>query len=120
MGDSMPVILLLPCYLIIMSFALLALYFFQGRRRLNADGGIEMWMRSIHESVNWLSMMINGISKDGVIPPKEDGCLCNKKVAYILKASHRTSSESKANGPCLIIFSATKSCTKEILSLLCE
>lgn len=42
--------------------------------------------------------MIDGISRDGGIPPKEDVYLCDKEVACMLKVSRRTLGEYRSNG----------------------
>lgn len=60
--------------------------------------GDDAWMRSVHERIDRLSVMIGGISKDGMILPKEDGYLCDKEVACLLKVSRRTLGEYRSNG----------------------
>lgn len=58
----------------------------------------DVWMRSIHKSIDRLSEMLDGISKDGMIPTGDDGYLCDKEVACMLKVSRRTLSEYRSNG----------------------
>ena len=36
----------------------------------------DAWMQSIHERIDRLSAMIDGIFGDGAVPPKEDVYLC--------------------------------------------
>ncbi|MBC5592027.1 helix-turn-helix domain-containing protein [Bacteroides uniformis] len=50
------------------------------------------------ERIDRLSVMIDGISRDGGIPPKEDVYLCDKEVACMLKVSRRTLGEYRSNG----------------------
>ena len=46
----------------------------------------DAWMQSVHERIDRLSAMIDGISRDGAVPPKEDVYLCDKEVACMLKS----------------------------------
>ena len=41
----------------------------------------DAWMQSIHERIDRLSAMIDGIFGDGAVPPKEDVYLCDSEVA---------------------------------------
>lgn len=50
----------------------------------------DAWMQSIHERIDRLSAMIDGIFGDGAVPPKEDVYLCDSEVACMLKVSRRT------------------------------
>ena len=50
------------------------------------------------ERIDRLSVMIDGISRDGGIPLKEDVYLCDKEVACMLKVSRRTLGEYRSNG----------------------
>lgn len=58
----------------------------------------DAWMQSIHERIDRLSAMIDGISRDGAVPPKEDVYLCDSEVACMLKVSRRTLGEYRSNG----------------------
>lgn len=58
----------------------------------------DAWMQSVHERIDRLSAMIDGISRDGAVPPKEDVYLCDKEVACMLKVSRRTLGEYRSNG----------------------
>ena len=58
----------------------------------------DAWMQSIHERIDRLSAMIDGIFGDGAVPPKEDVYLCDCEVACMLKVSRRTLGESRSNG----------------------
>ena len=53
----------------------------------------DAWMQSIHERIDRLSAMIDGIFGDGAVPPKEDVYLCDSEVACMLKVSRRTLGE---------------------------
>lgn len=55
-------------------------------------------MQSVHERIDRLSVMLDGISEDGVVLPKEDEYLCDKEVACLLKVSRRTLGEYRSNG----------------------
>ena len=48
--------------------------------------GDDAWMRSVHERI------------DRAVLPKEDGYLCDKEVACLLKVSRRTLGEYRSNG----------------------
>ena len=39
----------------------------------------DAWMQSIHERIDRLSAMIDGIFGDGAVPPKEDVYLCDRQ-----------------------------------------
>lgn len=58
----------------------------------------DAWMQSIHERIDRLSAMIDGIFGDGAVPPKEDVYLCDSEVACMLKVSRRTLGEYRSNG----------------------
>lgn len=60
--------------------------------------GNDAWMQSVHERIDRLSVMLDGISGDGVVLPKEDEYLCDKEVACLLKVSRRTLGEYRSNG----------------------
>ena len=60
--------------------------------------GDDAWMKSVHERIDRLSVVIDGLSKDGGILPKEDEYLCDRKVACLLKVSRRTLGEYRSNG----------------------
>ena len=61
----------------------------------------DAWMQSIHERIDRLSAMIDGIFGDGAVPPKEDVYLCDSEVACMLKVSRRTLGEYRSNGTLL-------------------
>ena len=60
--------------------------------------GDDAWMKSVHERIDRLSVVIDGLSKDGGILPKEDEYLCDREVACLLKVSRRTLGEYRSNG----------------------
>ena len=53
------------------------------------------WMQSIHESIDQLSEIIDSMPKDRLALQNEDGYLCDKETAYMLKVSRRTLSKSR-------------------------
>lgn len=55
-------------------------------------------MKSVHERIDRLSVVIDGLSKNGVILSKENEYLCDKEVACLLKVSRRTLGEYRSNG----------------------
>ena len=57
----------------------------------------DAWMQSVHERIDRLSVMIDGIS-DGMVLPQKDEYLCDKEVASMLKVSRRTLGEYRSNG----------------------
>ena len=58
----------------------------------------DAWMKSIHESIDQLSEILDSMPKDGATLPNDDEYLCDKEVAYMLKVSRRTLSEYRSNG----------------------
>ena len=51
----------------------------------------DAWMQSIHERIDRLSAMIDGIFGDGAVPPKEDVYLCDSVVARSCTRGARSS-----------------------------
>ena len=49
--------------------------------------------KSVHESIDQLSVLVDAIPKDGVGLLKEDEYLCNKEMSRLLEVSCRTLSE---------------------------
>lgn len=80
----------------------------------------DAWMQSIHERIDRLSAMIDGIFGDGAVPPKEDVYLCDSEVACMLKVSRRTLGEYRSNGtlPYYVLLVA-RSCTRGARSSRC-
>lgn len=80
----------------------------------------DAWMQSIHERIDRLSAMIDGIFGDGAVPPKEDVYLCDSEVACMLKVSRRTLGESiGATARCLTMYLVARSCTRGARSSRC-
>lgn len=79
----------------------------------------DAWMQSIHERIDRLSAMIDGIFGDGAVPPKEDVYLCDSEVACMLKVSRRTLGEYRSNGRCLTMYLVARSCTRGARSSRC-
>ena len=50
----------------------------------------DAWMQSIHERIDRLSAMIDGIFGDGAVPPKEDVYLCDSFYALVQAAGIKT------------------------------
>ena len=78
----------------------------------------DAWMQSIHERIDRLSAMIDGIFGDGAVPPKEDVYLCDSEVACMLKVSRRTLGEYRSNGT-LTMYLVARSCTRGARSSRC-
>ena len=49
----------------------------------------DAWMQSIHERIDRLSAMIDGIFGDGAVPPKEDVYLCDSQPQDIGRVSEQ-------------------------------
>lgn len=79
----------------------------------------DAWMQSIHERIDRLSAMIDGIFGDGAVPPKEDVYLCDSEVACMLKVSRRTLGEYRSNGTLPYYVLGGKSCTRGARSSRC-
>ena len=56
------------------------------------------WMKTIHDSIDQLSEILDSMPKDGTTSHNDDEYLCDKEVAYMLKVSRRTLSEYRSNG----------------------
>ena len=79
----------------------------------------DAWMQSIHERIDRLSAMIDGIFGDGAVPPKEDVYLCDSEVACMLKVSRRTLGEYRSNGTLPYYVLVARSCTRGARSSRC-
>lgn len=79
----------------------------------------DAWMQSIHERIDRLSAMIDGIFGDGAVPPKEDVYLCDSEVACMLKVSRRTLCEYRSNGTLPYYVLGGKVCTRGARSSRC-
>ena len=80
----------------------------------------DAWMQSIHERIDRLSAMIDGIFGDGAVPPKEDVYLCDSEVACMLKVSRRTLGEYRSNGTLpFTMYLVARSCTRGARSSRC-
>lgn len=79
----------------------------------------DAWMQSIHERIDRLSAMIDGIFGDGAVPPKEDVYLCDSEVACMLKVSRRTLASIGATARCLTMYLVARSCTRGARSSRC-
>ena len=51
----------------------------------------DVWMQSIHESIDQLSEILDSMPKDGAALQNDDEYLCDKEVAYMLKVNAQRS-----------------------------